>query len=59
LLDRTTHLERAVQEAFPRLDKARTRTLTGSGLWASDRVGEQADLGARRVERNRRPRLGG
>ena len=58
LLDRTAHVQRAVEEAFPHLGKARTRTLTGSGVWSGYHAGQQADLGTPRLHRESRRQLG-
>ncbi|HZD15038.1 MAG TPA: DUF2786 domain-containing protein [Pseudonocardiaceae bacterium] len=58
LLDRTAHVERAVEEAFPHLGKARTRTLAGSGVWAGYDAGQRADLGTPRLDRHSRRELG-
>jgi hypothetical protein len=48
LADRTDRVAKAFAVAFPSLDRARARTLSGSGFAAGATAGERADLGGLR-----------
>lgn len=49
LADRSALVERARDEAYPRLQAARPRMLSGSGFRPGQLAGQRADLGGRRV----------
>lgn len=49
LADRSAFVERAMQEAYPKLGKGRVRTLSGSGYGDGVAAGRRADLGGTRV----------
>lgn len=58
LLDRNIQVQQAVNAAFPDLTRGRRAKLTGGGARAGYQAGQRADLGARRIDRQRRA-LGG
>ncbi len=57
LADRDQLVRQAVESAYPRLGRARTRTLSGSGVADGAAAGRRADLGGRRLGRRGRPAL--
>jgi Protein of unknown function (DUF2786) len=58
LADRTRLVDRAYTEAFPRVGRARSSTLSGSGFGAGAAAGQRADLGRARVAPTRPRALG-
>jgi hypothetical protein len=58
LADRTALVQRHLADTYPRLQKGRTRQLSGSGGRDGYRAGERADLGGTRLAAARRPALG-
>lgn len=48
----------AVEDAYPHLRKAQSRSLSGSGARSGYLAGQRADLGGARVGRGVRGRLG-
>ncbi|GLH97364.1 DUF2786 domain-containing protein [Phytohabitans aurantiacus] len=59
LADRATVVQRKLEEAYPKLGKARHRKLSGSGYRDGVEAGRRADLGGPRVGNGRRAALGG
>lgn len=59
LADRSTLVERAYAEAYPKIGKARKRRLSGSGWHGGAAAGRRADLGGTRVGRAGRSELTG
>lgn len=58
LVQRRQVVDRAVEEAYPKLKKARPRSLSGSGYREGAAAGRRADLGGTRVTTGQRGRLG-
>ncbi|MFB4312905.1 DUF2786 domain-containing protein [Actinomadura sp. 21ATH] len=58
LVDRATKLERAYEDQFAGIKKARTRQLSGGGRRAGYQAGQRADLGGHKVTRSNRKELG-
>jgi hypothetical protein len=59
LADRATVVQRKLEEAYPKLGKARARKLSGSGYRDGVEAGRRADLGGTRVGGRARGALGG
>jgi hypothetical protein len=58
LADRSRLVDRAYTDAFPRVGRARSSTLSGSGFGAGAAAGQRADLGRSRVGPTRQRALG-